>query len=150
MKQLILLLLFPLLISAQKGFESDASWHTNYEKAIKKAKNKNKNVLVYFTGSDWCTPCKMLQKDLFETKAFSELAENYTLLYIDIPFRDDIISPKQRIYNKKIRDQLNKRNIFPLLQVIDCKGEKIEKISGYSGIDGSLTHYLKFLEKYKK
>lgn len=149
MKQLILLLLFPILISAQADFKSDEDWHTNYEKAIKKAKKKNTNVLVYFTGSDWCSPCKMLKKDLFNTNAFSKLAKNYTLLYIDIPFREDIISTKQKNYNKKLRDKFNKKNIFPLLKVLNYNGKEIDQLSGYSGIDGSLELYLEFLKKHK-
>ena len=43
----------------------DVNWQTDYKSVLKQAKKDKKNVLVYFTGSDWCPPCKMLKRDLF-------------------------------------------------------------------------------------
>jgi len=108
-----------------------------------------KNVLIYFTGSDWCSGCKLLKRDLFETDTFSELTNNYTLLYVNVPFKEDVISEKQLKYNKKLRAKYNPKNIFPLIKVFNYKGKEIDKISGYTGIAGSLEYYIKFLEKYK-
>ena len=50
------------------------TWQTNYDDAVKLAKKKKKPLLVFFTGSDWCGPCKMLHADLFENEEFITLA----------------------------------------------------------------------------
>ncbi|MBT8187760.1 MAG: thioredoxin family protein, partial [Croceitalea sp.] len=50
--------------------DDNVQWLTDYDLAMGEALLKKKNVLVYFTGSDWCGPCKMLKKDLFATKEF--------------------------------------------------------------------------------
>ncbi|MDF4222812.1 thioredoxin family protein [Maribacter sp. M208] len=150
MKYFILLFMIPLFASAQADFNSvdDSKWLTNYDTAISKAKKQNKNVLVYFTGSDWCPPCKMLKTDLFDTKEFKELSNNYILLYIDVPRNRDLISEKQMVHNKALLTKLNKKKVFPLFKIIDAKGNELDKLSGYS-MNGVVDSHLRLLEKNK-
>ena len=150
MKYFILLFMIPLFASAQADFNSvDVSkWLTNYDSAISKAKKQHKNVLVYFTGSDWCPPCKMLKTDLFDTNEFQELSSNYILLYIDVPRNRDLISEKQMVHNKELLTKLNKKKVFPMFKVIDAKGNELDKLSGYS-MNGVIDSHLKLLEKNK-
>lgn len=150
MKYLIILFMIPLFASAQADFNSvdDSKWLTNYDSAISKAKKQHKNVLVYFTGSDWCPPCKMLKTDLFDTSEFQELSSNYILLYIDVPRNRDLISEKQMVHNKELLTKLNKKKVFPMFKVIDAKGNELDKLSGYS-MNGVIDSHLKLLEKNK-
>ncbi|WP_299324897.1 thioredoxin family protein [uncultured Maribacter sp.] len=150
MKYIILLFMIPLVASAQADFNSvdDSKWLTNYDSAISKAKKQHKNVLVYFTGSDWCPPCKMLKTDLFDTNEFQELSNNYILLYIDVPRNRDLISEKQMVHNKELLTKLNKKKVFPMFKVIDAKGNELDKLSGYS-MNGVIDSHLKLLEKNK-
>ncbi|WP_405397881.1 thioredoxin family protein [Maribacter sp. Asnod2-G09] len=150
MKYFILLFMIPLFASAQADFNSvdDSKWLTNYDSAISKAKKQHKNVLVYFTGSDWCPPCKMLKTDLFDTNEFQELSSNYILLYIDVPRNRDLISENQMVHNKELLTKLNKKKVFPMFKVIDAKGNELDKLSGYS-MNGVIDSHLKLLEKNK-
>ena len=142
--------MIPLFASAQADFNSvdDSKWLTNYDSAISKAKKQKKNVLVYFTGSDWCPPCKMLKTDLFDTNEFQELSNNYILLYVDVPRNRDLISEKQMVHNKELLTKLNKKKVFPMFKVIDAKGNELDKLSGYS-MNGVIDSHLKLLEKNK-
>tara|TARA_R110000868_G_scaffold247983_3_gene504321 strand:+ start:41 stop:469 length:429 start_codon:yes stop_codon:yes gene_type:complete len=142
--------MIPLFASAQADFNSvdDSKWLTNYDSAISKAKKQHKNVLVYFTGSDWCPPCKMLITDLFDTSEFQELSSNYILLYVDVPRNRDLISEKQMVHNKELLTKLNKKKVFPMFKVIDAKGNELDKLSGYS-MNGVIDSHLKLLEKNK-
>lgn len=150
MKYFILLFMIPLFASAQADFNSvdDSKWLTNYDSAISKAKKQKKNVLVYFTGSDWCPPCKMLKTDLFDTNEFQELSNNYILLYIDVPRNRDLISEKQMVHNKELLTKLNKKKVFPMFKIIDAKGNELDKLSGYS-MNGVIDSHLRLLEKNK-
>ncbi|WP_036153699.1 thioredoxin family protein [Maribacter forsetii] len=150
MKYLILLFMIPLFASAQADFNSvdDSKWLTNYDSAISKAKKQKKNVLVYFTGSDWCPPCKMLKTDLFDTNEFQQLSNNYILLYIDVPRNRDLISEKQMVHNKELLTKLNKKKVFPMFKIIDAKGNELDKLSGYS-MNGVIDSHLRLLEKNK-
>lgn len=150
MKYVIFLFMLPLFITAQADYDSvdDTKWLTDYDTAISKAKKQKKNVLVYFTGSDWCPPCKMLKTDLFDTNEFQELADNYILLYVDVPRNKDLLSEKQFTRNKELLTKLNKRKVFPLLKVLDSKGKEIDEISGYS-MNGVLDSHLRLLKNNK-
>ena len=98
----LLFLLLPLFLVGQNDTSNTVDWLKDYDTAIKVSKKENKNVLVYFTGSDWCPPCKMLKRDLFDTNEFSELSSNYVLLYIDIPRNRDLLSEEQWNHNQEL------------------------------------------------
>ncbi len=51
------------------------NWNTDYENTLTKAKIEKKGVLLLFTGSDWCPPCKKLHSAIFESKLLN--IQNY-------------------------------------------------------------------------
>lgn len=126
----------------------EVQWQTDYELAITIAKKEKKNVLLYFTGSDWCPPCKKLKSDLFETEAFKLASEDYVLLYVDIPRNKDLISRSQMAQNKTLLSKYNKKGVFPLLTVLSPRGVLLDDYSGYS-MNGEVRYHLEFLEKNK-
>ena len=73
------------------------------------AEQTDKNVLIYFTGSDWCPPCKMLKTDFFDSAEFAAISQNYVLLYIDIPINKDLLTPEQLAHNKELSSKLNQK-----------------------------------------
>lgn len=150
MKKLFFLVLIPLSMSFQTVSETvgNNDWKYDLESAKKLAKKQDKNILVYFTGSDWCPPCKMLKKDLFDTKEFDEASENYILVYIDMPRNKDLLSTKQMQHNKAVITAHNKRGVFPLLKVLDAKGKSLDEYSGYA-MNGDVRYHLKLLKKHQ-
>jgi len=146
MKHLFFVLVFFISTSyAQQDFP-ELKWKTNLEKAQKQAKKKDKPILVYFTGSDWCSPCKQLKEDFFGTSRFNELSEKFILIEIDSPFRVDIISEKQMAYNKKVIAKYNEEKTFPKIITLNHKGKVLGKISGYSYLRDTKNHF-DFIEK---
>lgn len=64
----------------------DLNWQTDLPKALAQAKTENKLVLADFTGSDWCSWCKKLEKDTFSKPDFAAYAKtNLVLLRLDYP-----------------------------------------------------------------
>ena len=65
MKNLILLFALALVfnVSAQEEHLSNLNWLTDIDEAKTVSSKEKKPILVYFTGSDWCPPCKMLKQD---------------------------------------------------------------------------------------
>jgi len=139
----------PIVFGIQQDhrIEEGIQWNTDFNTTLIKAKKQDKKILVYFTGSDWCRPCKLLKKDLFDTNEFKEIAENYELLYIDIPRRKSIISNEQMKHNMDLMGQLNKRGVFPNLKVLDKEGKEIGALSGYN-MDSNTQKHIKFLKKH--
>ncbi len=61
-------------------------WTEDYAKAVEKAKTEKKNLLLDFTGSDWCGYCKALDKEVFATPQFKNWAkDNVVLVKVDFP-----------------------------------------------------------------
>jgi len=123
------------------------NWLTDLEEAKKTAKKEKKNILLYFTGSDWCSPCKMLKEDFFNTAQFEERSKDMVLLLIDYPRRTDILTPEQLKYNKQIVLKYNTQKSFPNLLAMNSNGKTLGNISGYSYLRETQNHYA-FLDKY--
>lgn len=149
MKKIILLLSITLgiLISAQaqKGHDD---WLTDYDTAIKQAKKENKTVLMAFSGSDWCRPCIMLSKEVFEKDIFKKYAhENYVLLYVNFPRKSaNKLSAGQQAHNDRLAKKFNKEGDFPKVILIDKEGN-IKGSLGY--IAGGAENYIKKLKAIK-
>lgn len=61
-------------------------WQTNFEEAKSKATKESKNIILVFSGSDWCAPCIKLEKTIWQSDVFAkESAENWVLLKADFP-----------------------------------------------------------------
>ncbi len=150
MKKALFLFLLPIFLSAQADFDSvkDTKWLTDYDKAMKVAEKESKNVLLYFTGSDWCPPCKMLKTDLFDSAEFKALSEKYVLLYVDMPRNRDLLSTEQMAHNKEVMGKFNKKGVFPLLKILNTKGNALDEYSGYS-MNGEIQYHLELLNRYK-
>lgn len=129
------------LIFAQDGVD----WKTDFEEAKKEAKSSKKPLIMYLTGSDWCSPCKRLKADFFSDEAFISQSKNVILLKVDLPFREDIITPEQRTKNQVLAKKYNKEKTFPLLIGFDSNGREIERIASYSGNDTS--YHFNFFKK---
>lgn len=143
MKYIAFLVFFISTVSLQA---QEAKWHTDFEKAKKVAKQQNKPIIMYFTGSDWCGPCKMLKKDFWLDQKFLAKANDFVLLEVDIPFRDDIISPSQMKKNMKLQDKYNKDKSFPTTLLLDANGRVKGEVSGYSMLRDTAPYYA-FLNK---
>lgn len=137
------LLFFLLCFFALQGWaqNQEISWLTNFEEAKKEAKKTKKPILVYFTGSDWCSPCIQLKEDFFDSQKFKSQANDLVLVLIDYPRRVDIISETQMEYNKKLMNQINPQKTFPLVIGFNYKGNEIDKISGYSSLRDPNYHF---------
>lgn len=73
-----------LLILAPSGFAAD--WTEDFSAAKKSAKENHKDLLIDFTGSDWCGYCMMLDAQVFKKDEFSKVVpENFVLVKIDSP-----------------------------------------------------------------
>lgn len=146
------LLLFAILFIALYLPAQEINWLTNVEEAQAIAKAESKPILVYFTGSDWCPPCKLLKEDFFESAEFLEKAPEVILVMIDIPRRTDILSQEQREYNNEIVARYNPDRAFPTLVELNHKGKVLNEISAYSMLRDP-GPYFTFLEnaldKYK-
>ena len=111
---------------------ADGEWLTDFNKAKEKAKAEKKMVLMDFTGSDWCPPCKALHKNVLSSAEFVEYAKkNLILVEVDFP-----TAKKQTAELKKANSELAKKfgiDGYPTIVVLDSNGKELSKNSGYGG-----------------
>jgi len=74
--------------SANVEEKGGLTWYDDLDQAHQEALKSNKIIFGFFTGSDWCGWCKLMQSNVFAKTAFIEWAkENVVLLELDFPKR---------------------------------------------------------------
>jgi thioredoxin-related protein len=105
------------------------SWLTNFEAAQAQAQAGRKKLLINFTGSDWCPPCLMLEKEVFKQPEFAEYAaKNLVLLMVDFP-RIKMQSLEEQAANRKLAERYGIYG-FPTIVILDSDGKELGKL-GY-------------------
>ncbi len=149
MKKLLFLAAFFIGFSVIAQEDVKLTWLTDFEEAKKISKKEKKPILIYFTGSDWCPPCKMLKEDFFYTEKFKEKSKDFVLVMADFPRRIDIITEDVRQHNLKLAKKYNTKNKFPNLVAVNHKGKELDNIMSYNMMRDTKRHY-KFLDKVLK
>ena len=126
MKAITSLAALALLATAMVGnalAEPVKGWSADLAKALATAKAGNKAVLVEFTGSDWCPPCKMMHDNVFSKKEFIAAAsKNFILVEIDMPKGDKAVAEKNQPTVEKF-----KVNRFPTVVLLDSAGKEFAR-----------------------
>jgi thioredoxin-related protein len=141
-KILILFLFIGLL-----GYSQD--WKTNFELVKKEATTSNKPILLVFSGSDWCAPCIKLDKSIWQSAEFKDYASsNLILERADFPKKkqNQLVAGIKK-QNEGLAERYNKDGIFPLVVVLDSKGEVLGKTS-YKNV--SPKEYIAVLNSFIK
>jgi thiol-disulfide isomerase/thioredoxin len=124
-------ILLALFVTAFSLHASDI-WLTNYDAALKQAAADKKPLLIEFTGSDWCPPCKALTANVFEKPAFEDFAKaNVVLVKFDFPRRkeqEEALKTANQAMEKKYQVQG-----FPTIILVSSSGEEIARKVGYDG-----------------
>jgi len=125
MKLLFISLLYFLL--------SPLPWMGNFDDALKQAGETHKQILINFSGSDWCGPCIRLRKEILETEAFEKYAsEHLVLVRADFPRqKKNRLSAEQTKLNEAMAERYNPDGKFPFTVLTDEKGKVIRSWEGF-------------------
>jgi thiol-disulfide isomerase/thioredoxin len=121
-------------------------WLTDLDAAKAQGVKENKPVLIDFTGSDWCPPCKQMHKVVFESAEFTAFASKYVLVELDFP-RTKTQTPELKAKNREWQ-QKYAVNSFPTVLLLDAKsGDAFGRVGGFGG--QTAKEYLAKLAAYK-
>ena len=105
----------------------------DFEKAKAQAAKEEKSILMEFTGSDWCPPCKALAKNVLTQDVFkTEMPKNFVLLKLDSP-RDKSKQTPEEIEQYKVLSAKYGIQGVPTIFLADAKGRPYYQTVGYSG-----------------
>ncbi|MEX2380874.1 MAG: thioredoxin family protein [Opitutales bacterium] len=115
----------------QEASLESSAWLTDYDQALAKAAEEGRVVLINFTGAEWCGPCIMLKRDVFETAEFKQYAEN-NLVLLELDYNQDG-TPVVAEYTEQNTNLLMQHQPggFPTLIVADASGEELDRHIGY-------------------
>lgn len=139
----ILLLVLSFVILPAYAQEKESFWETDYDKALSLAQKTGRDLLVDFSGSDWCGWCIRLEKEVFSNKAFLKRAsEDFVLVLLDFPRKKKVENAER---NAEIRDQFNVSG-YPTVLLLGKTGKPYAR-TGYR--EGGAEAYFKHLEEIK-
>lgn len=141
----ILFLLFVLM--GTLGYSQN--WKTNFEEAKSIAVKENKNILLVFSGSDWCAPCIKLDNVVWKSAEFKTESEKKWVIYkADFPKKKaNQLAPELSESNKKLAEKYNRNGSFPLVVLLDNTG-KVLGMTGFKNV--SASDYIQLIHSFEK
>jgi thioredoxin-related protein len=111
-------------------------WHTDMGEAQQIAQKEHRYILLSFSGSDWCGPCILLRKEVFDDAAFLGLADSsLVLVNADFPrMKKNQLSKQQQQANDQLADRYNPKGIFPLTLLLSADGKIVKQWKGNPGL----------------
>lgn len=142
-----LALAFGLAALLSSPVQADEVWFADFDKAQEVAKKEGKDLLVDFTGSDWCVWCHRLHDEVFGFDEFiTEVQKHYVLVALDFP-KDEEIQAKvpNPERNEELKGKYGVRG-YPTVLLMTGEGE-VYATTGYQ--EGGVEPYLEYLEKQR-
>jgi thioredoxin-related protein len=147
-KHLIFSALAAAILASTAPAQTQVQWLTDFKKAQEQAKATNKFLLIEFTGSDWCPPCRMLQREVLSTREFQDYAsKNLVLLEVDFPRAKQQTAELQQ-QNQTLAERFAIDG-FPSIILLNADGKKLGELAGYDPHLGR-QGYIDALEKMRK
>ena len=125
--------LIALLLAATPATASEAAlegaepgeWTMDYAAALELSEEKDLPLLLNFTGSDWCSWCKLMDNQVFAEEEWKTWADdNLVLVTLDFPRDDSIVPEKYRDRNQSLAEQFGVRG-YPTYVLLDSDGETV-------------------------
>ena len=129
-------------LATQEVRAAKDGWLTDFEAAKAEAAKRGLPILADFSGSDWCSWCVKLDKEVLSTDAFKAYAkENFVLFLADFPQ-----AKPQPSATRKQNEALAKRygvRGFPTVLLLEADGKELAR-TGYQR--GGAAGYIKHLK----
>lgn len=133
--------LVPIVTMAASAVAAEG-WMTDFPAAMQKAEAEGKLVLVDFTGSDWCSACILLRRNVLDNADFrAYAADKFVLMEVDLPQRRSL-APELRQQNEALAKRYGVA-AFPTILVLNPQGEVL---GGFQEGDKSVKEAILKLE----
>lgn len=130
-------------------FGFSQNWKSDFDIATAQAIKENKNILLVFSGSDWCAPCIKLENTIWKSEEFKkEAAQKWVIYKADFPKKKANSLPAVlTASNKKLAEKYNKSGNFPMVLLLDKTGSVLG-ITGYKNV--SPQDYIQIIHSFEK
>lgn len=136
-----------LCLLTAPAFAGGEGWTHDYEAAKTQAAEEGKDLLLDFTGSDWCGWCIKLVNEVFSKDDFKAYADkNLVLVELDFPRDKSKVSEETRAQNETLKEAFAIRG-YPTIYLTDGTGKPYAR-TGYQA--GGPEAYIAHLEELKQ
>ncbi|MEM9413353.1 MAG: thioredoxin family protein, partial [Planctomycetota bacterium] len=134
------------VIFAANAYSADNLWLDDIHQAIKIAQEEEKDLLLLYTGSDWCPPCKKLEAEVFSQDAFvNEAGSQFIFVMFDFPKKSEL-PDKTAQQNHQWATKFGIEG-YPTVVLMD-RQQRPFGITGYR--EGGVENYLAILSELKQ
>lgn len=124
-------------------------WTQDFEAAKKQAAESGKDLLVDFTGSDWCGWCIKLNDEVFKQDDFKQgVKDTFTLVEIDFPEDDSKLTEDVRKKNDALGEKYAVQG-YPTIYLCDAQGLPYAATGYQQGGPAKYVEHLNGLRKNK-
>jgi len=128
-------------------FAGGEGWLTDIDAAKKSASDSKKDLLIDFTGSDWCGWCIKLNDEVFKHDAFKAgVKDSFVLVEIDFPREKGKLPEDARKRNTELGEKYAVQG-YPTILLCDAEG-KPYAVTGYE--EGGPEKYVGHLNELRK
>ena len=132
--------------SGSAAVEVHGTWLTDFDAAKAKAAEESKDLLVDFSGSDWCYWCQRLDGEIFSKPAFIDQAgKHFVFVKIDFPSDMSAQSRQLQAQNQQLAQRYRIQG-YPTVILMRPDGTPYAE-TGY--LEGGPDAYLKHLEELR-
>jgi thioredoxin-related protein len=127
----------------------EAVWYNDFEESKAAAAEQDKNILLFFTGSDWDTISQSLAANVFTSDVFlKKVASEYILTQLDFPQAEGSIVEEQFMKNYDVANSFTLEGI-PTVLLVTKEGYVIAVIETTADIE-SADDYVKTITSFNK
>jgi len=131
-----------ILLLASPWSAAREGWNMDYDTAKVLAAETDRDLLLEFTGSEWCGYCKVMAREVFTVPEFIAAAsEDFVLVMLDFP-RDPERIPQK---NKELSEQYRVPG-YPIVFLCDAQGRPYAR-TGFR--EGGAVPYLEHLNELR-
>lgn len=129
------------------AFAGGEGWVSDFSAAKKQAAEANEDLLVDFTGSDWCGWCIKLNEEVFSHDEFKAgVKDKFVLVEIDFPKDKSKLSEETQKQNAELGGKYGVQG-YPTILLCDASGKPYAS-TGYQ--QGGPDAYVKHLDELRE
>ena len=122
-----------LLLASLPGWSGEVAskgaavgkWTMDYDAALVLAKQKKLPLMLNFTGSDWCSWCKLMDRSVFSKTAWQNYArEHLVLVTLDFPRNSGTMPAGYNQRNSRLQQQFAVQG-YPTYIILDQDGQTV-------------------------
>ena len=128
------------------AFAGGEGWSHDYAASKKQAAESKKDLLINFTGSDWCGWCIKLVDEVFKHDAFKTgVKDTFVLVELDYPKDKSKLSEETQKQNKELSGKYSVQG-YPSILLCDAEGRPYAA-TGYQ--EGGPEKYVEHLNELR-